>query len=257
MMNNENNLEIIPSIGNGSPSSAPEKEQGNKPHYFETFLWAIGLYFLPQLAMGIIFAIAAPSGDFDTWFMRADILAYSSFVGFLFTLPLIKIATKEKTFHKQLTYLAVKKVSKQGVWLWLTVAVVFVGLEELTLMLMAVDAPEFMLNIKNSTEGVGDLILVFIAICLIAPVVEELIFRGVLFARLQQTQLGNSGAILITSIYFASLHVQYDAIGMFVVLLMGLLLGWVRYKSNNTSYCILIHVVSNTLAMTLLYLDFY
>lgn len=254
-MNNNTQSVIVPFIEQST--SAPEKEPNKPPSYFGTFLWAIGLYFLPQLAMGLVFAFAAPPGEFEAWFIRADILAYSSFVGFLFTLPLIKIATREKTVSKQLAYLAVKKVTKHGLIFWSTMALVFVGLEELSLVLMGIETPEFMLSIKNSTEGIGDIVLVFVAICIIAPIIEELIFRGVLFVRLQQTKLGNTGAILITSIYFASLHVQYDAIGMFTTLLMGLVLGWVRYKSNNTSYCILIHMIANTFAMTLLYVDFF
>jgi len=72
-----------------------------------------------------------------------------------------------------------------------------------------------------------------------AGIGEEITLRGAL-----QPRLG----ILLTSTFFAALHVQYSWFGMLVILALGLMLGWVR-KRTNTSVAILAHVAYDVIAV--------
>jgi len=48
------------------------------------------------------------------------------------------------------------------------------------------------------------------------------------------------------------MHNQYEQLATFLIILsLGLLLGWVRYKSQNTAYCIAIHMLFNGLAIAI------
>lgn len=72
-----------------------------------------------------------------------------------------------------------------------------------------------------------------------AGVGEELIMRGAL-----QPRLG----LVLTSVLFASLHVQYSWYGMLVVMLIGLVLGLLRQRSS-TTVCIAVHVLYDVIAI--------
>jgi membrane protease YdiL (CAAX protease family) len=67
---------------------------------------------------------------------------------------------------------------------------------------------------------------------------------------IQGTKLGDIGAVIITSLTFTSIHTQYNnPISLIFILTLGLLLGFVRYKTKNISYAIMIHIFYNSLVM--------
>jgi membrane protease YdiL (CAAX protease family) len=72
-----------------------------------------------------------------------------------------------------------------------------------------------------------------------AGVGEEITMRGALQPRLGLT---------LTSLLFASLHVQYSWFGMAVIFVLGLILGVIRQRTN-TSVAIAIHVLYDIVAV--------
>ena len=81
-----------------------------------------------------------------------------------------------------------------------------------------------------------------------APVFEETLFRGFLFRGIQQTWMGNIGATLITSLLWASMHLQYGLYEIAWIFAVGLLLGCVRAKSNSIVPTIFLHAAMNLVA---------
>lgn len=88
-----------------------------------------------------------------------------------------------------------------------------------------------------------------LGILLLAPVAEELLFRGLLFTRIRGTRLGSAGAILITSLLFAALHLQYDLAGQAMVLTDGLFFALTRDRTESTPLTILLHASGNLVAI--------
>ncbi len=74
---------------------------------------------------------------------------------------------------------------------------------------------------------------------LTAGIGEEITMRGAL-----QPKFGLIG----TSLLFAVLHIQYSWFGMVVIFLLGLVLGWIR-KRTNTSVAITVHTLYDVLAV--------
>ncbi len=66
--------------------------------------------------------------------------------------------------------------------------------------------------------------VLFVRICLVVPIYEEIFYRGFLFKGIQNSKLGNTGAVLLTSILFLIGHFHYDTIiyVFFVAILFGL-----------------------------------
>jgi membrane protease YdiL (CAAX protease family) len=60
--------------------------------------------------------------------------------------------------------------------------------------------------------------------------------------------LGVPGTIALTSAAWAIMHVQYDAIQIGQIILIGVLLGWLRWASGSTLLTIGLHVLANLAA---------
>ncbi|MGA2943050.1 MAG: CPBP family intramembrane glutamic endopeptidase, partial [Xanthobacteraceae bacterium] len=52
-------------------------------------------------------------------------------------------------------------------------------------------------------------------------------------------------AIIISSILWAALHIQYDWAGMLQIVIIGLFLGWVRLTSGSVLLTFLLHALFN------------
>jgi membrane protease YdiL (CAAX protease family) len=108
--------------------------------------------------------------------------------------------------------------------------------------------PGFMREAYLSARNSGALALFFLAVVIVAPVSEEIAFRGFLFRGLSASWLGISGTVIATSAAWAAMHVQYDAFTLAQIFLIGLLLGWIRWASGSTLLTILLHMLANLVA---------
>lgn len=94
----------------------------------------------------------------------------------------------------------------------------------------------------------AELAVRLMGIVLVAPVAEELIFRGAIFTRLARTGLGPSGAIAVTAAIFAMLHLQYGSGHMALVLVDGLFFGLARAKTGSVLVPLVCHMLGNSYA---------
>ncbi|HEY5793087.1 MAG TPA: type II CAAX endopeptidase family protein, partial [Chthoniobacterales bacterium] len=86
--------------------------------------------------------------------------------------------------------------------------------------------------------------LLFASIVLVAPVVEELIFRGYAYSG-WMAKLGFWGAALLSSLLFMACHLQYGWSGLLEIFFLGILLAAVRWKTGSVYPCIALHVLNN------------
>jgi membrane protease YdiL (CAAX protease family) len=108
--------------------------------------------------------------------------------------------------------------------------------------------PAFMFESYKTARASGSLVLFFIAVVIIGPITEEIVFRGFLFRGLSASFLGIAGTLIVTSVAWALMHVQYDALIIAQIFLIGLLLGWLRWASGSTLLTISLHVLANFVA---------
>ena len=88
-------------------------------------------------------------------------------------------------------------------------------------------------------------VALFIGIVIAPPIVEELIFRKVLYGFVDR-KFGYMIAIIISSLVFALLHIQGDYIQLIVYFPLGLVLGYVYYKSNHNIWVVIgVHMLNN------------
>jgi len=90
-------------------------------------------------------------------------------------------------------------------------------------------------------------ILMFICLVVLAPVVEEYLFRGILLSS-WTVKWGPATAILLTSFIFGILHV--DPIGAFF---FGIVLALIYFKTGSLLLVIFIHMLNNGLAVLFMF----
>jgi membrane protease YdiL (CAAX protease family) len=105
--------------------------------------------------------------------------------------------------------------------------------------------PAFQLQIYRSAQAQGALISLWLALIVVAPVGEELLFRGFLFRGFVHEPRDALPAILAIALIWSLLHVQYDWFGAGLVFVIGVLLGYVRLYSGSTTLVIVLHMLLN------------
>jgi membrane protease YdiL (CAAX protease family) len=91
-------------------------------------------------------------------------------------------------------------------------------------------------------------------LCLVAPLAEEVLFRGLLFVRLAATPLGAPGAAVLSSLAWAGLHVDHSWLSQAHLVVAGLLLCWLVERTRSLRVALWCHVLFNTLLTILLIL---
>jgi hypothetical protein len=103
----------------------------------------------------------------------------------------------------------------------------------------------FQLQSYTTASAEGWLAAMWIAAVIVAPAGEEIIFRGFLFRGFVTSQRSAWPAIVVISVLWAVLHIQYDWAGMLQIFIIGLFLGWVRLTSGSVLLTFLLHALFN------------
>jgi membrane protease YdiL (CAAX protease family) len=116
-----------------------------------------------------------------------------------------------------------------------------------TKILLLLEEEEALLRDLFSFEGLGNLLAVWGIVVMIAPVAEELLFRGLLQGSLER-RLGNWSGLLIAGLTFGLLHGQLRFIP---VGLLGIMMGYMVMRTNSVLAGMLAHGCNNSVAMAL------
>jgi membrane protease YdiL (CAAX protease family) len=153
-----------------------------------------------------------------------------------------------------------------GGWLSVLVSFVlaFVVLSAITVAVLGIDPAELSSSSKSAgtveraMSSLADNRLLYAlaapAVGIVIPIVEELVFRGGIFAALKQSKAGPGGAVVLTSLAWALMHAQ-AAPWLFVGLIfaMGLMLGYLLLRYGSLWVPIACHCLWNSFqAVTIL-----
>lgn len=145
-------------------------------------------------------------------------------------------------------YLQLHPVSAKTLCTWIGVVLAFaIAWDGLTYLLDRPVIPEFMLRAYETAYVVP---LLWLAIVFAAPLAEELFFRGFLFEGIRYSRLGAIGAVAITSLLWAVIHLQYGPYEITTVFILGLILGIARLITGSIYTPIAMHAVVNFVATT-------
>jgi membrane protease YdiL (CAAX protease family) len=122
------------------------------------------------------------------------------------------------------------------------------GFDALTYLLGRDIVTPFQLDTYRSARESGGLLLLWITFVIVAPAGEEIMFRGFLYRGWAPSRRAVLPAIVVISAAWAIIHLQYDWFGIGQVFLVGLVLGWVRWRSGSTLLTFALHALANAWA---------
>lgn len=146
----------------------------------------------------------------------------------------------------QVDYLALKWPQKRDVIFGLIGLVVLIAVCDTLLYVSGRDlVTQFQLQSYTTAAAEGWLLPMWLGAIVIAPAGEEIMFRGFLFRGWARTERTMWPAIIVISVLWASLHVQYDWTGIAQIFAIGLFLGFVRWRSGSTLLTFILHALFN------------
>lgn len=248
-------------------TTPPSQPPPSVPGAGRALLWLLAfmaVYFLAVVVYfagyGAVLGASNPEIVADPQFqglLDEHLTSLGAFIGiyctqFALLMPLVLFASHFKHQPWRET-LAFNRVSGKTVATWVGLLGVFLAVESLLNLLLPIEPGAFLETISDTDNLPLALVLV-----LLAPVLEEMIFRGYLYKAWRTTRLGASGTILITSAIFALIHMgQYHWVFTVYLFVFALLLGAAREKTGSLWVPIIMHAINNLLAAILVvYLGF-
>ncbi|SFO28055.1 hypothetical protein SAMN05216330_102521 [Bradyrhizobium sp. Ghvi] len=111
--------------------------------------------------------------------------------------------------------------------------------------------PGFMTDLLKSGRDNGAALSMLFAFSVAAPMSEEVLARGFLFRGWSASFLRVPGAIILSSLLWTAVHLQYDLYFLAEVFSIGLWFGYMRYRAGSLWLTILLHALNNMTAVVL------
>jgi len=212
-----------------------------------------GMIFVQLIVFGALIAVELsrnPGIDFEEYIIENALngfcLALCTVVSAVPTVGMIVLFAGIRKRISIDEYLGCVWPGRRVVVRWLALTGLFILVTDVATGLVGKPiVPEVMLDIHNTAVFPP---LLFVALVVAAPIVEELLFRGFIFKGFMHSRIGTVGAIILTSIGWALLHVQYDMFGIGLIFLYGIYLGIARVKTKSVYTTIAIHAMMNVVA---------
>ncbi len=97
--------------------------------------------------------------------------------------------------------------------------------------------------------------LMMINLVILAPLYEEVLFRGYVFSACEKSHLPLSLTVILTALIWSVLHIQYSLAIMSLIMLIGVILAIVRYYAKNIIPSLVIHMFFNGVQLLLVMLN--
>ncbi len=126
----------------------------------------------------------------------------------------------------------------------------FDELDRLMSLIMPIPEESYRMLLESlSFENFGEAFLIFSGVCIVAPFVEESLFRGFLQQRFERNA-NPTKAVLITSLIFSLFHLTPWWIAQ--LLIFAVFLGYFAWFSGSVLPSIIIHICYNTWSLYLM-----
>lgn len=107
--------------------------------------------------------------------------------------------------------------------------------------------PEGVKQVTEGIQGTARVLQTLAVLGLLAPIVEELVFRGLFYGWLAG-RWNNLVAFVLSSLAFAAAHTE--PLHILLVLPLGFWFGWLRWRTGSLVPTIVAHIINNTIAVS-------
>ncbi|MBR2638621.1 MAG: CPBP family intramembrane metalloprotease [Bacteroidaceae bacterium] len=131
----------------------------------------------------------------------------------------------------------------KGSILLLSVVLIFATMVTFNIFAQWAGLPDMHANVM---EGLSKNIVGVLAIAVAAPVLEEMLFRGAIQGMLMRRFSNPWVGIIIASLIFGAIHM--NPIQVFYATMLGLVFGWIYYRTGSLVPVVIGHVLNNSMA---------
>jgi membrane protease YdiL (CAAX protease family) len=218
--------------------------------YIMTFVWVIlaVLVLSPLIGIAMLFVFrpeAISVGGVDLLVKDGAAIAISNIPANVVQVAILALAARRPGWSVAEYLGLVRPATRDTVTALLILVPFLLGYDALTYLLGRDIVPPFQVDTYRSARDAGMLPLFWFALVIAAPIAEEIVFRGFLFRGWVRSERAALPGIVLISLLFAVIHMQYDWFGILQVFFIGLLLGFTRWRSGSTLLTILMHVLAN------------
>lgn len=238
-----------------SPITEPAREAPPTPSpwgLWATLGWTV-LMFAAYIAASIIAVVAFAALQGHTTHAaikevveqagsNGELLWLNEVLAVVLVVPVLLLATATRRGYPVSSYMALKKVKARAWIYWMPLLIALIIGADLALYLTGIDpvAP-WMLDIYYSARCRP---CMFAAIIVLAPLLEETVFRGFIFTGVE-ARLGPGWAVVVSVVPWALLHWQYQWYYLVVTLLLGLVFALARLKTGSILVPLAMHALTN------------
>ena len=198
-------------------------------------LVSIGIFIAAQILISVIFVIAAMVQGMDIQTAVNSTLGPVLLVSD-FLVIVILLAIK---------YCSFKELFKTVPADVLLISIVFAlcGMFAVQLLSTTVDIPN---KLEEQFQAMAGTITGFLGICIVGPIMEEMIMRRVILKEMEAVTKSMWWGIIISSALFAIIHI--NPIQVVFAMPAGIFLGWLYCKTGSLLVPICIHILNNTIS---------
>ena len=139
------------------------------------------------------------------------------------------------------------EIQRKPLFLSIFLLAAFLLLEEFYFYVLGIEMPESFIEFMLAEP----ILLGFISVVVVAPIIEEFLFRGFLYSQLRRSFLKDWGSVAVSSLVWTAIHFQYEVGILFFLFLFGLFLGYFRIKYNSLLIPVALHALNNLIAFIL------
>jgi membrane protease YdiL (CAAX protease family) len=208
----------------------------------------VGSQFAAIVLAGVVAAVRHRGMDMHEWSRgvatNGFVLSLATCASAIATVPAVRllIGTVE---DRPWSFLGFRRVSAGAIFISCGAMVAFIVLWGFVSAFVDRPPSPFMLAVYDSARFPA---LLAVVLVVVGPFLEELLFRGFLFAGLRAAGAPVWVAALVVSVIFAAIHTQYDAFDAASVFLMGLLFMAARVRFDSIVPSIVMHSLANAAA---------
>jgi membrane protease YdiL (CAAX protease family) len=253
---------VVDSLDPGNPPQqvAPAQHQPRTLGFWRTTLWGVlvilGFFAAQTLPLGYFIARAGPFDSFEAFQLALTKIASSPMTVALSAIMGVPGLLVPMFFAVRYTrtpfgeYLGLRWSGWKELGLGVLGMVVILGAWELLEQFSGRDevAWNFMIEMLKNARADGLVWLLMIAFCVAAPISEELMARGFLYRGWSDSFLRVPGAIILSSLTWTMLHLQYDWFALLNVFALGVWFGYLRYRTHSTYLTMVLHGLNNLAA---------
>ena len=205
---------------------------------------AISVYLMSMLAAFPVGIAAALSCEFIEFLTKTTINSSAwAMAIYMLAAELYMIHKCRKKFHLRVRLEKIQQMPKTIIFLLAFLVGLFQAIP-MSVLERFMDLPDYMeqdfVNLAHNPIGI-------LVLCIIAPIAEEYLFRGLMMRKMLKWNISPWYAIIGSSIMFGLIHLNPAQIPGPIIL--GIVMAWMCYRTRSLIPGIIIHITNNTLCL--------